>query len=396
MKSRYRVKLLSLSIFSLISLMILYISGFSNGLDINSKFQAELEALRAQYRFPGATAAYILPDGTLNVFAVGLADVELGIPMVPESRMLAASIGKTFVGATVLALAGEDKLELDDPLSKWLGSRSWFDRLPNHDSITVRQLLNHTSGIPNHVENERFVQAFRKRWQGSGNPFSPEELIAYILDAPPLFAAGEGWAYTDTGYILLGLVIEQVTGNSWYHETNRRFLEPIGLALTSPSDGVGLPGLAAGYMAADNPFGLPPKTTDTSGHMVWNPKIEWSGGGFVSNSGDLAVWGKTLYEGRAMSSDYLGDLLASVPVAKNDSSTKYGVAVAIHTGGPFGPTYGHGGWIPGYTSSLRYYPDLGIAIAFQINTDIGIVDGSTTLTQDMEQQLIEVVAAAGM
>ena len=92
-----------------------------------------------------------------------------------------------------------------------------------------------------------------------------------------------------------------------------------------------------------------------------------------------------------MKHDYLDDLLVSVPVADTDSSTGYGLAVAVHFGGPFGPTYGHGGWIPGYTSSLRYYPEYDICIAFQINTDIGIVDHSEPVVEDMEKRLAEIV-----
>ncbi len=102
---------------------------------LKEQFQSELDAIHLQYRFPGATAAYILPDGTVEVFAIGLADVELETPMTPKSRMLAASIGKTFVGATILALTQDGVLNLDDPISKWLDDRTWFSRLPNHDRL---------------------------------------------------------------------------------------------------------------------------------------------------------------------------------------------------------------------------------------------------------------------
>jgi D-alanyl-D-alanine carboxypeptidase len=221
----------------------------------------------------------------------------------------------------------------------------------------------------------------------------PEELVSFVLDTPPLFAAGKDWSYTDTGYLLLGLVIEKATGQSWYDEVDHRFLKPLNLFRTSPSNKVSLPELAAGYMSVDNPFGLPPKTTSDPGIMVWNPGVESSGGGFVSNSSDLAKWGKALYEGEAMQVEYLGDLLEAVPVGGDGSQVRYGAAVAIHTGGAFGPTYGHSGWIPGYCSSLRYYPDLGVAVAFQINTDTGIVDGSTQVMENMEKRLVEVLAA---
>jgi len=299
----------------------------------------------------------------------GLADVEFEIPMTPQSRMLAASIGKTFVGATVVALAQEGALSLDDPISKWLGDRSWFSRLPNHTIIKLRQLLNHTSGIANHVETECFKLSFRKNRH---NPLSPEALIAFVLDQPPLFKAGEGWRYSDTGYILVGLIIEAVTGHSYYEEVTRRFLEPLQLTLTAPSDRRELPGLAAGYLAPDNKFNLPEKTTLRPGIMAWHPGIEWAGGGLVSNPRDLVKWAKALFEGHAMEGNYLGTLLQSVPISSDDPDTRYGIAVGIHENGPLGSTYGHGGWIPGYCSSLRYYPDCGVAIAFQINTDIGL------------------------
>lgn len=388
-----RIRLLSLSILVLISVTVIYIPGFSNSLDMKTQFQSELEALHDQYRFPGATAAYILPDGTVGTFAVGQADIELDIPMTPESRLLAASIGKSFVGATVLALAQEGLLNLDDPVSRWLGNRPWFSRLPNHKTITVRQLLNHTSGTANHVDEEGFIQAFQEKWQTSSNPIPPEDLIAFVLDKPPLFKAGESWYYSDTGYLLLGLIIEKVTGQGYYEEVTRRFLEPLHLTLTTPSDRLELPGLAAGYMAEENAFGLPAKTTVNPGIMAWHPGLEWTGGGFVSNSKDLVVWAKALFEGRAIEGSYLDDLLQSVPISDDDPGTRYGIAVAIHENGPLGPTYGHGGWIPGYSSSLRYYPNYGIAIAFQINTDIGIVDHSTPVIEDMENRLAEVVVA---
>jgi len=104
-----------------------------------------------------------------------------------------------------------------------------------------------------------------------------------------------------------------------------------------------------------------------SGVMAWHTGLEWTGGGFVSNSKDLVVWAKALFEGRAIEGSYLDYLLQSVPISDDDPGTRYGIAVAIHENGPLGPTYGHGGWIPGYSSSLRYYPNHGIAVAFQSN-----------------------------
>ncbi len=366
----------------------------SNQFTLKERFQAELNTLHEQYGFPGATAAYILPDGTTGVVAAGMADSENNIPMTPQSRMLAASIGKTFVGATVIMLSQEKVLNLDGPIEQWLGERPWFSRLPNHNQITVRQLLNHTSGIANHVEMEGFIRAFRENRGVSKAPLTPEEMISFVLDQPPLCKPGEEWHYSDTGYLLIGLLIEKVTGHNYYEEINRRFLAPLGLICTTPSDTVELHGLATGYISPDNAFDLPSKSTLRPGVMCWNPAIEWTGGGLVSTPRDLVVWAKALYEGTAIKGDYLHTLVQSVPVSENCSETQYGISVAIHHESPFGPTYGHSGWIPGYCSSLRYYTMHGIAVAFQLNTDIGIADGTTHVFEEMEKRLADVVISS--
>lgn len=132
-------------------------------------------------------------------------------------------------------------------------------------------------------------------------------------------------------------------------------------------------------------------TTLKNGALAWDAAIEGAGGGFVSNSKDLVIWGKALFEGNAMKGDYLGELLHSVPISSDIPGVEYGIAVGIHRNGPHGLRYGHGGWIPGYVSSLRYYPRYRIAIAFQINTDVGIVDDSTPLVEELEEQLSRLI-----
>lgn len=364
-------------------------------LPLEKRFQAELELLQAEFGFPGATAAYILPDDTVGVAAAGRADVEAGVPMRPDSRMLAASIGKSIVGAVTIALAQERKLGLDDRVERWLGDRPWFPRLPNHASMTVWHLLTHTAGLRDHVYEEAFAQAIGKKWQEPGNPFPPEALVEFILDKEPLFAPGDDLAYTDTGYILLGLIIEKAAGRSFYEEAQQRFLAPLHLGLTSPSDRRELAGLAAGYTPPDNPLGLPVKSTVAPGVMAWNPAIEWTGGGFVSNPRDLVVWAKALYEGRAMPGAYRDALFRSAPVTGFFVSLitgpiHYGAGVAIFDKTPLGRKLGHGGGIPGYSASMRYYADHRFAVAFQVNTDVE----SDDFADAVEDRLARVVADA--
>lgn len=360
---------------------------------LDKRFQAELQALQTEFRIPGATAAYVLPDGSVGVAAAGLSDVEARAPMTTQSRMLAASIGKSVVGAEVIALAQERRLGLDDPISEWLGDRPWLTRLPNHASITIRHLLTHSAGIADHVYEENFQRAFAAKWRDPGNPLPPEALVDFVLDKPPLFEPGTGFAYTDTGYILLGLIIEKAAGETFYEEAKRRFLARLRLDFTEPSNRRELDRLAAGYTATDNPMGLPGKTTVAPGVMAWNPAIEWTGGGFVSHPRDLALWAKALYEGKAMEGNYREELFRSVPVtgfflSLITGGIRYGAGVAIYEKTPLGPKYGHGGGIPGYSSSMRYYPKHGFAVSFQVNTDIE----PDSFGDDMESRLARVVA----
>lgn len=353
-------------------------------------FQRELDRVRDELNVPGATAAYALPDGSVGVAAAGYADLEQRTPMRPQSRMLAASVGKSFVAATALALAQDGTLDLDTPIAKLLSDRPWLARLPNHNAITTRHLLTHTSGLSDHVSRPEFARALAEHWRDPEGALQPEALVEYVLDLPARFPVGQGWSYSDTGYILVGLVIEQVTGRPYEEELRRRFLEPLGLDATTPSNRRALAGLAAGYTAPDNPLGLPAKTTTAPGVMAWDPGIEWTGGGLVSTPHDLVVWARELYEGRALPTSAMDDLMRSVPVGGEASGVRYGAGVAIHEQTPLGPSYGHGGTIPGYVSSMRYYPKHRVAVAFQINTDVDVEDA----VPDIERRLAELVVNA--
>jgi len=359
--------------------------------DRASQFQVAVDRIRQQYSFPGMTAAFVLRDGTSGDAASGRADIEAEVPMTSRTRMLAASTGKSFVGALCVALASEGRLALDEPVSRWLGKYAWFKRLPNHESMTLRHLLTHSAGLPDHVHMEAFGKAFASEWRASENPFPPKRLVEFILDQPALFPAGQGWAYSDTGYILLGMVIEEVTGNSWYEEVRKRFLDPQGLADTEAADRRALAGLAAGYMQPGNPFGLPAKTLDDNNHLYWHPAVEGAGGGFVSTSRDLARWGAALVTGKAMPGNYLPELFRSVAIDPKHTDTRYGAGVAISKSETYGPVYGHAGWIPGYVSSFRHYPDSGITIAFQLNTDTGVFDSDKNVLGNIEERLARVL-----
>ncbi|MDF0603844.1 serine hydrolase [Psychromarinibacter sp. C21-152] len=360
---------------------------------LTDRLRDTLEAVRERYDLPGATAAIVLPDGTLATAATGLADVEAGRAMTPGTPMLAASIGKTFLAATVLSLESDGLISQDDLLADHLGDRPWFADLPNARSITIGHLLHHRSGLPDHPHLAEFQDAAAARIASGQRVFTPEELLGFVIGREALFDAGTGWAYSDTGYILLGLVIEAVTGQRYYDVVAERFLSPLALDDTLPSDRPDLPGLAVGYTIPDNPFGLPVRTAHADGRLVWDPGVEWTGGGFASTSADLARWGHALFGGEAMAVPYLDRLLDGGPVAPDAPGILYGAGVAIYAETPLGPVYGHGGWIPGYVSSLRHYADPGVTVAFQINSDAGVVDDSSNHVGELEAALARLAMA---
>lgn len=231
------------------------------------------------------------------------------------------------------------------------------------------------------------MTAFREAWSGGQVTLSPETLIGFVLDEAPLFEAGQGWSYSDTGYLLLGLVIEAVTGRAYEYEISNRFLIPLRLSDTGPSNTREIENLATGYVSESSGLGLPRRTVDVWGRMVWNPGVEWTGGGLYSTSADLARWGHALFRGRVLSKHSTDVMAAGMPTLAGDITYEYGLGVAIQTESPWGRSYGHRGWIPGYVSSLRYFPERGVAIAFQTNTDIGILGEDRPVVLEVENRI---------
>jgi len=332
-------------------------------LGLKLKLETKLAELRKTSGFPGATVGFVLPDGRSGSVATGYSDVEKKIPMRPNDKMLSASIGKTYVAAVMLQLIQEGNIKLGEKIDHWFGAEPWFHRLPNASDITLRMLMNHTSGIPDHTEGRKFIAAVR---QDPGRFWSPEELVATILDEPPLFPAGKGWAYSDTNYILVGMIIEQITHAAYYDELSRRILRPLRLDDTSPSNKRVISGLISGYTDPKNPYGLPEKVC-ADGKNALNPQGEWTGGGLVSTSLDTARWAKDLFGGKVLQQSSLQAMLSGVDTGGLPAH-KYGLGVYIRTG-EWGTSYGHGGDYPGFRSAADYFPEYDLAVAIQLNTD---------------------------
>ncbi len=338
---------------------------------VEARLQGTLDSIRASGAFPGMSAGAALPDGRVIALATGLADTALDTPLRPDDLLLAGSVGKTYVAAVAMQLVSEGKLALDAPISRYLGTEPWFSRLPNAAAITVRMLMNHTSGLVRYEFKEDFT---RDLTADPGRVWRPAELVAYILDTEPPFPAGGGWDYSDTNYIVLGMIVERVSGGTLNAEIARRLLRPLELTRTVPSDRREIPRLAQGYAGPGNPFG----GTDAmivDGRFAINPQFEWAGGGYAVSGGDLARWAKALYEGRAFDASLLPTMLDGVP-ARLGPDVRYGLGVIIRRT-PLGPSYGHSGFFPGYVTEMRYFPEHRIAVAFLINTSVPRALGSS-------------------
>ncbi len=331
---------------------------------LRDTLRAMLDSIHALGRAPGISAAVALPDGRTIAVATGVADSTGMVPLHSAHRFLAGSVGKTFFAALALDLVASGRLDLDTKISQWLGSEPWFSRLPNGADITVRQLMNHTSGLVRYEFQPEFVRDV------AADPlrvWKVHEQLAYVFDRPPPFAAGAGWEYSDTNYLVLAMILERVlAGPSAYEAIRSRFLMPLRLAATTPSDSPRLPGLANGYGGTPDPLGMSGPML-RNGTLRMNPAFEWAGGGYVSTPEDLARWAQAWYDGRAVAPAPLRQALEAIPARALGAGARYGLGVIVRDT-PRGVSYGHSGFFPGYLTEMRYYPDARIGVAVQTNT----------------------------
>jgi D-alanyl-D-alanine carboxypeptidase len=294
-----------------------------------------------QSGLPGAVAVASGP-GFQWEGAAGLANVETEEPLTGEHRFRVASVTKLFIASAVLQLVGEGAFAFDDNAS------------PVVADVTVRQLLNHTSGLPNFDDDlVAFFEPYRTN-PAHRSELEPRELLALALERPRLFAPGEGWAYTGTNYQALGLLVEEATGTTLRDELKRRIFDPLELGATDlPAETWPVPGLARQYVPADNPMfpGRGPGPVDmTELDLPFN----WAGGGIVSSGPDLTRFLEALLGGELLPDDLRAEMLRTVPSDWGESDG-YGLGIGEVTSlmgkaaSPCGSAWGHLG-LGGHTT----------------------------------------------
>jgi D-alanyl-D-alanine carboxypeptidase len=331
---------------------------------------AIVERARGDAWLPGVSAAFVLPDGRVGAAAAGRADLGTDARMTPDTRFLAGSVGKSLHAALAVALARDGVIDLDAPISRWIGDEPWFARLPNGRDLTLRRLLQHQSGMIDHLYSVEFLaRELGLRMSGQREDvIPPEQLIEIALDRRPKFRAGEGFKYSDTNYVLAGYVIERATRRSPFVQIEERFLRPLGLTSITPARARRIPRLANGYQLPVNPFLLPWRMLEKD-ELPINPMIEGTAGGFAATPRDLARWAKALFEARALPARAVREMTTR-SVATGDGRD-YGLGV-YRTDTPLGEAWGHGGYFPGYRSELLYFPDSRIAVAVEVNRDFAV------------------------
>jgi D-alanyl-D-alanine carboxypeptidase len=301
---------------------------------------------------PGVVAR--VQDGSqTRLVAAGVADVATGAALRPFTKFRVGSITKTFVATVVLQLVGERRITLDEPVGRRLPGL-----LANGDAITVRQLLNHTSGLFNYTEDPIWFQGVIKN-----RVVTPREMVAIAETHPGTAPPGTKWAYSNTNYIVAGLLVEAVTGHQVGQELRTRIFKPLGLRDTSfPVTSGKIPGYHAhGYVpneptpagSADTEF---PTTPD--GRFVdvteLNPSSVWAAGAIISSAADLSRFYRALMTGKLLTPSMLREMKTTVPLdPANPSGPAYGLGI-FRLPVPCGVIWGHEGSWFGYQDAAYW------------------------------------------
>jgi D-alanyl-D-alanine carboxypeptidase len=286
---------------------------------------------------PGA-AALVRDEHGVQRAASGLADLRTRRPMRPGLNYRVASVTKPFVATVVLQLVAEGRLSLSDTVDRWLPGI-----LPYGDQVSIRQLLNHTSGVPEYLVVP-LLELYGSK-QGRFRSWTPQELVALVADQPPLFAPGTTYSYSNTNYVLAGLIIEAATGRTLGQELKRRIIRPLGLGDTFfPVNRPDIPGRnARGYSLPLGDQG-PVMDGPLLDFTVYNPSLAWAAGNVVSDLGDLTRFFRALLGGRLLSPGLLAEMTTTVPIGQGAG---YGLGLLV-VETPCGRLIGHDGGIPGF------------------------------------------------
>lgn len=338
----------------LIKLFTVLIAGFIfcaesdaqiNEKSLETKLYEAIDSFYVSDNLPGITVEIQTP-GFTYIKAVGKADIKTGVERKYDDKIRIGSITKTFVATVILQLVDSGKIGLDDKLEKY------YPDYPNSSNITVRQMLDMTSGIPDYIENPVVLKSFV---YDRLDKYTPMQLYEITKSMKPDFPPGTSWKYSNGNYNILGMMIEKVTGNKIEDEITRRIIIPLGLKNTIYPVTPYLEGqYSHGYMSDT----LTGELIDVT---VMDPSIPWAAGCMISDLPDLKIYAKALAKGSMISPESQKERLKFI----NSGVSKFvGYGLGIFSLEGF---IGHNGGITGYNTTMCYDPELDALILVSVN-----------------------------
>ena len=290
----------------------------------------------AKYKVPGAIVGMWFGKQGTWVVGAGKGNTSTGAAPQTTDKTRIGSISKTFTATVILQLVDEKKLSLDDKLSKY------EPQVPGADGITIRQLLNMTSGLYNYTDDQAFWDAFLKNRNAV---WTPQQVVDLAVSHPAVFPPGQKYMYSNTNYILLGMIIEKVTGKKAGDVITTGIIDKLSLTNTSFPTGTGIPSpYMHGYLAAT---GQPNDSAKLQDFSIYSPSPFWTAGAMISTLNDLKTWAEAIGNGKVLSKAmHAEQIKLSAP-----NTSSYGLGLM---GGP--KFFGHSGEVPGYNSSMYYFP----------------------------------------
>lgn len=336
----------------LVSLLALSVSGSAREREFDKQTQEKMEKAldkaMEESRSPAAIVGVWAPGEGIWLVAKGKADIETGQLAQIEDKTRLGSITKTFVATAVLQLVDEGKIELDDAANKYLSF------MPGESKVTVRQLLNHSSGI---FDAENDDPVFRKAVnENPSRRLSPQEIVQVSLAHEPYNQPGKGAHYSNTNYKLLGMIVEEVTGKELGVVIQEKIIDRLGLSNTVFATQPDIRGdHLHGYAVLES------ETIDvTTQPSIW---ILWASGNMVSNLQDQKEWARALGRGTLLSKKAYEEMMSWIEIATRTGKIEYGLGV-FKAGDSF---IGHAGAVTGYYGRIAYDPGTDITIVLFFN-----------------------------